>query len=83
MPLMVDLDNGLALTSFAAVTGSAAPTLSGAVVVAAVSAATSSIAAESTTRLSHDDYKHMNFTAMRTNHWDNAAGYDCEYDLLA
>jgi hypothetical protein len=43
--------------------------LSASIVVAAVEA--------TTTKLDHDDYKNMNFTEMRTDHWGHSNGYDC------
>jgi len=35
------------------------------------------IAQETTISLSPEDYKNMNFTDMRTDHWSHAKGYDC------
>ena len=29
--------------------------------------------------LSPDDYRHLNFTAMRTDHWQHKKGYDCKF----
>lgn len=44
--------------------------LYGSMVVAAI--------AQETTSLSPEDYKNMNFTDMRTDHWSHAKGYDCK-----
>jgi hypothetical protein len=62
---------GHALTRINAVPVPTPAALSGSMIVAAI--------AQETTSLSSQDYKNMNFTDMRTDHWSHAKGYDCEF----
>jgi len=67
---------GQALThhqSIATLPTVAAAALSGSMVVAAI--------AQETATLTPVDYKNMNFTDMRSDHWSHAKGYDCELEL--
>lgn len=57
----------------------AAPTALASASASAIVAAVNSDAPSFT--LSPDDYRHLNFTDMRADHWSHHKGYDCECTL--